>query len=355
MSSTAVDTTVAATRSPRRGRGSGRRHAGTPVTRCVRHVSPPGRSTGPSTVRRRGAGSGAATPREVGHRGAVDYGSHAMSEPSATPEQPVPDAGTAARRVRRGPRAQRGAAPARRRRPDARPGLRRPARGRPRARAEPRPHRRDRRRDPPRRTRGCGSSRTPPAAPRPASTPRSPTRPTTSIVRVDGHALVPRDYVADRGRGAAAHRCRQRRRDHGGRGRDAVRAGRRPRHDLEARGRRRVVPRRRRGGPGTDRLPRGLPPLRARARRRLRRVDGPGAGLGDEPPHHRDRRSRVVHPADARHLPPATDRARAGQAVLRVRPLAPRGRPPPPRHPERALPRRPGRGARHRRRHRCSG
>ena len=46
------------------------------------------------------------------------------------------------------------------------------------------------------RTRACAWSRTPPAGRRPVSTPPSPPRPTTSWSAVDGHALVPDDYVA---------------------------------------------------------------------------------------------------------------------------------------------------------------
>ena len=169
------------------------------------------------------------------------------------------------------------------------------------------------------------------------------------VVRVDGHGELAPGYIATAVRlleetGAA---------NVGGimraEGVTALRAGRGPRHDQQARRRQRPLPHRRRGRPVGHRLPRRLPPRGARRARRLRRALHPRAGLGAEPPHPRVRPADLVRPEPVGDLPAAPDLQGAGQAVQGVRPLAPRRDAHPRRHRQLPLPR-PARSAAGRRR-----
>ena len=162
-----------------------------------------------------------------------------------------------------------------------------------------------------------------------------------------------------RGRRARPHRSRQRGRDHGRPGRDAVRAGGRTRVHDEGGPRRIGVPRRRRRGARRDRVPRRVPPGGARTGRPLRRDHQARPGLGAEPPPARDRRHGVVH-ARARGDVPAAFVGRAARpADVLHGALARRARAPIPggeRHPllrpagdgRRRRPRPPARHRRHR-------
>ena len=89
-------------------------------------------------------------------------------------------------------------------------------------------------------------------------------------------------------------------------------------------------------GPGRDRLPRRLPPGRARTRRALRRDHQARPGLGAEPSPSRDRRHRLVH-ARAWRSPTVRGRRRAARtADVLDRAVARRARAPVPgrqRHP----------------------
>ena len=67
-----------------------------------------------------------------------------------------------------------------------------------------------------------------------------------------------------------------------------------------------------------------VPPGGARAGRRVRRGLRAGPGLGDEPPHPGSRGPGLVHPRYGGDLPAALDREGPGQAVPALRPVAPR-------------------------------
>ena len=164
-------------------------------------------------------------------------------------------------RLRGHARAQRGAAPDPRGHRDPDPGLGRPAGDRARARALDGPDRRgrpaavgDRRPDragaQPERSDPVGAER---RDPRLALRGGGPGRRACD---------PPRRLRLDRRGDAGAHRRRQRRRDHAGRGRDPVRAGRGPGHDVADGRRGCTLPCRRRGGRGRDGLPRVLPQVR---------------------------------------------------------------------------------------------
>ena len=121
---------------------------------------------------------------------------------------------------------------------------------------------------------------------------------------------LPRLHPASR-RDDAPHRRGQRRRDPAGRGRHAVRAGRRRGDDVAVRHRRRHVPLRRRRGPDRHRLPRRVRPCGARGRRAVRRDARPQPGLRAQHPPPRGRGHGVVRPRALGPVPAAGIAARA--------------------------------------------
>ena len=160
-------------------------------------------------------------------------------------------------------------------------------------------------------------------------------------------------YIAPGRRAAGRDRRGQRRRRDGRPGHDAVRAGGRLRLHHPARPRRRRLP------PGRRRRPARPRPSSSACSDKAELL---AVGGFDETMHraqdwelnYRLRQSRpadLVLPGAPGDLPPAVDAEGADQADVRHRQVAARGRPPAPRHRQRALPGAAGGRGRHRRRH----